>query len=149
MKTTAHDDDESRSAMSGLGCHRGCRLCALATTNAARDEPVDGAVVVCVGHDVVILVRAESRELIVAPTNHIATLGTVPDPKIGELLATLRRIATAVQSGEGKLSVEPIKELAGSEGHLRLRIAPEPSKGEPSPFADVEALARRLTDVLA
>jgi hypothetical protein len=96
-----------------------------------------------------VLVRSESREVLVAPADHIATLGAVSDPKMGALLAALRRVATVVQTGEGRVTVEQVKELVGSEGHLRFRVAPDPLDEGRTPFADVEGLVRRLSEVLS
>jgi len=127
----------------------GCELCAARDASAGRRElPVD-TVLAHVGHDVLVLVRSESREVLVAPADHIATLDSFSNPRIGALLAALRRVTTVVQMGEGRVTVDQVKEPVGSEGHIRFRVAPDSPYEGASHFADVEGLIRRLSEVLS
>jgi hypothetical protein len=132
-----------------LGCHPGCQFCAVVTTSAARNEAIDDAVLAHVGSDVLILVRRETREVLVASTDHIATLAALPAAKMGALLAALRRVATVVQSREGRVTIEPVKELVDPEGHLSFRVGSRPPETGPTPFADFDGLVRRLSEVLS
>jgi hypothetical protein len=51
--------------------------------------------------------------------------------------------------GEGRVTVDQVKERAGSEGHIRFRVAPDPPYESATSFADVEGLIRRLSEVLS
>lgn len=133
--------------MRGLDC--GCELCAMLDASAGRRELLADTVLAHVGHDVLVLVRSESREVLVAPADHIATLDAFSNPKMGALLAALRRVTTVVQMGEGRVTVDQVKERAGSEGHIRFRVAPDPPYESATSFADVEGLIRRLSEVLS
>jgi hypothetical protein len=130
-------------------CHPGCQFCAVVTTSAARNEPIDDAVLAHVGSDVLILIRRESREVLVASTDHIASLAALPAAKMGAFLAALRRVATVVQTREGQVTIEPVKELVGPDGHLSFRVGSEPPEMGPTPFADFDGLIRRLSEVLS
>jgi hypothetical protein len=135
--------------MTDLGWDPNCRLCALVTNRSARAEPIDSAVIAHIGHDVLVLVRPGSRELVVAPTEHVASLGAVREGRLGELLAALRRVATVLQTDEGKVTIEPAKELVGAEGHLCVRLVPDPPDQGPGLFADLDGLVRRLCELLS
>jgi hypothetical protein len=133
--------------MSNLDCS--CELCAVLDASPERTRSLVGTVLAHAGHDVLVLVRSESREVLVAPTEHIATLDAFSVPKMGALLAVLRRVTTVVQMGEGRVTVDQVEELVGSEGHIRFRVAPAPLHEGAAPFADVEGLVRRLSEVLS
>jgi hypothetical protein len=117
--------------------------------SAGRSELLADTVLAHAGHGVVVLVRSESGEVLVAPADHVATLDAFSNPKMGALLAALRRVTTVVQTGEGRVTVDQLDELVGAEGHIRFRVAPAPPNGSSTPFTDVEGLVRRLSEVLS
>jgi hypothetical protein len=117
--------------------------------SAERRNSLVDAVLAHAGRDVLVLVSSDSREILVAPTEHIATLDAFSNPKMGALLAALRRVTTVVQMGEGRVTVDQVEESVGSKGHIRFRVAPSPLQEGATPFADVDGLVRRLSEILS
>jgi hypothetical protein len=142
-------DDEAGFAMTDLHWDPHCRLCILVTDPEARKEPIDSAVVAYIGDDVLVLVRPSSREVVVAPSEHVATLGGVRDGRLGEVVSALRRVATALETDAATVTIEPTKELVGADGHLCLRVVSnEPDRGA-GLFGDLDGFTCRLREILS
>ncbi len=101
---------------------RWCRLCALVSSRREGEIPFDELTVAYLGDDVIVLARRDAHEVMAAPTEHVLSLSALPTARMAELLATLRRVAIAVQTNENEMGFGTVS-LLGATGHVCVRVA--------------------------
>jgi hypothetical protein len=127
----------------GASYEQWCSLCAVGR-GEGRLAPTDGTVVGHVGDDVMVLVRPTLDEVLVAPAAHVANLGELREPSLGELLGALRRVTLLLRAGNGTVSLTPTNDVAGAAGHLCIRVVHGTPGSTARRAGDAKALARRL-----
>ncbi len=127
--------------MTGSSDNPECRLCAVAAGEG--DWPNAATLVAHVG-EIIVLVQPGLHEVLVAPFEHAATLGTLSEVQRGRLLAALRGVVLVVEAKGGKATVEVAPVPPEAKGHLCLRVLPQLPSTATTRFDDVDALAREL-----
>jgi len=121
-----------------------CRLCELQESRTEDLTPVDESTVVAyIGESACILIQRERKQILMAPVDHVDRLTGLPPAEMAHFLASLRRVALALQieQHDGELVAE---EMTGAVGHVVIRLAPS-ADGATELFesgAQLEALLR-------
>jgi hypothetical protein len=124
---------------------RKCPLCSVATSNPVLLPTDDRIVVAHAGDFVTVLVRPEENEVMVAPADHVGTLGLLSPPRLAQFLAALRRVALVVDPERGRVTAGRAEGFLGANGHICVRVAPDPPDGEPILLDEATDLAGRLS----
>lgn len=103
----------------------GCALCAAARDVRGAVAPVGPGTVEYADDLVVLLVGRDPLDVLVAPRRHVAGLASMPGGS-GTVLAALRRTVAAVVdvTGAAGASIDEVRDLPGSAGHVCFRISP-------------------------